>query len=518
MNKLNRFLYIFLLLSFFSLNSNCVFSQTNKANLDKLDAYIDVAYVNWEIPGMAIAIVKDGKIVFAKGYGIKEYGVEDKVDENTLFAIASNTKSFTTAGLSILVDEGKIKWDDKVIDYLPYFKMYDDYVTKEMTIRDLLCHRSGLETFSGDLLWYGSTYSREEVINRASLLEPAYGFRSHYGYSNIMFLAAGQIIESVTGIKWEDFIQQSFLDPLKMNSTYTSIKQFKKDDNLAMPHHVEIGAKPIVLNYLSWDNIAPAGSVISSVNDMSKWLIFQLNNGINEGDTILSEEVIWEMRSPQTIEEIGSWSSNYWASKHFEAYGLGWSMFDFHGKKIVNHGGGADGMISQTVLIPEENMGFVILTNSINYLPTSLMYYILDMYLDKNDTDWSEFYLNYFKYSKKQEKNEQIKEEDERDKNTKPTIELSEYCGIYTSELYGDADVKLESGKLVMYFIPTPMFIGDLSHWEKDTFKIELRNIYNLPYGKVKFILDENKKVTELQVDIPNPDFDFTELKFYKKD
>lgn len=538
MNKVSKFFQFFFIISFLTFHIESIYSQVSDLDLDELNDYIEKSYQNWEIPGMAISIVKDGEVLFSKGYGIKEFGKEDAVDKNTLFAIASNTKAFTSGALSILVEEGKIDWDDKVVDYLPYFQLYDEYVTKQMTIRDLLCHRSGLETFSGDLLWYGTSYTREEIIERAKYLEPVYGFRSHYGYSNIMFLAAGQIIEVVTGIKWEDYIQEKFLTPLKMTSTYTSINQFKYkseikkeyikksdnitstifeyDENIAMPHEVKLGENPIVLNYLSWDNIAPAGALISSVSDMSNWLIMQLNNGIFEGDTILSEEQIWEMRSPQTIENIASWSPKYWPSKHFEAYGLGWSMFDYHGKKIINHGGGADGMISITVLVPEENLGFVILTNSINYLPNALMYYILDLYVAENETDWSEFYLNFFRYGQKEDENNAIEDEKNREKNTKTSLDLKDYCGTYSGDLYGDAKIKLENGNLVMYFIPTPMFIGDLTHWENDTFKIVLRNIYNLPYGKVNFIIEDDK-VVELKVDIPNPDFDFTELQFLKQ-
>jgi len=506
------------LLLFALLFSYCTFAQKSELNLKKLDNYIEKSYKDWEIPGMAIAIVKDDEIIFSKGYGIKEYGKKDSVDDKTLFQIASNSKSFTSAALSILVDEGKISWDDKVTDYIPYFEMYDDYATKEMTIRDLLCHRSGLRTFSGDLLWYGSTYSREEIIRKIKYLEPEYSFRSHYGYSNLMYLTAGQIIEAVTGQKWEEFIQEKFLNKLNMSSTYTSMSQFKKSDNIAMPHEVKFGEEPIVIKYINWDNIAPAGALISSVSDMAQWIRMQLNNGVYEGDTILSEEQIWEMRSPQTIQEIQSWSLNYWATKHFEAYGLGWSMFDYHGKKIIEHGGGADGMISQMALVPEENLGFIVLTNSINYLPSSLMYYILDMYLAENSTDWSNFFLQYKKYSDNLEEQEQINEEKERDKTTKTTLDINDYCGIYSGDLYGDVEVKLEKGNLVVYFEPTPMFVGDLTHWENDTFKIVLRNIYNLPYGKVEFVLDENSKVTEIKIDIPNPDFDFTEFKLYKKE
>jgi len=512
--SLKKFFLFFVLFLVFS---NCA-AQNKVFDFVKLNAYIEEVYQKWEIPGMAIAIVKDDKIVFAKGYGIRKYGKKDKVDENTLFQIASNTKAFTASALSILVDEGKIKWDDKVVDYLPYFELYNSYVTSEMTIRDLLSHHSGLKTFSGDLLWYGTNYDREEIVKRAKYLEPVYGFRTTFGYSNIMYLAAGLVIEKVTGEKWEDYIEKHFFVPLNMKSSYTSIKQFKKNDNLAMPHEVVMGEKPIVMQYLSWDNIAPAGSIISSVSDMAQWLRLQLNNGVYEEDTILSEEQIWEMRSPQTIINIESWSANYWKSKHFDAYCMGLETFDYYGTKILEHGGGADGMISQTCFVPEEGFGFVILTNSINYLPSALEYYILDMYFADNKTDWSSFYLNFFNYSKIENKNREAEEENLRDKTTSPTLALSEYCGTYTGDMYGDVKVVLDNKKLVVNFVHSNIFTGDLTHWQNDTFKIVLRNIVNLPYGKVYFTLDNKNKVSEMKIDIPNPDFDFTEIKLLKVD
>jgi len=512
--KIQKFFLVFILFLVFS---ECNYAQNKTFDFKKLDSYIETKFKEWEVPGMAVAIVKDDKIVFANGYGIREFGKKEKVDKNTLFQIASNSKSFTSAALSILVDEEKIKWDDKVVDYLPYFELYDDYVTSQFTIRDLLSHHSGLATFSGDLLWYGTTYTREEIIKRAKFLEPVCGFRTDFGYSNIMYLAAGQIIEVVTGQKWEDYIQSHFLTPLKMTSTHTSISQFTETDNLAMPHEVKMGEKPIVLEYLSWDNIAPAGSIISSVADMSQWLRLHLNNGVYEKDTILSEEQIWEMRSPQTIIDVDSWEEKYWESKHFAAYCLGWETFDYHGVKILEHGGGADGMISKTVLVPEENFGFVILTNSINYLPTALEYYILDMYFAEKETDWSSFYLNFFKYSASEKIRKEAEEENLRDKTTKPTLDLKEYCGKYTGDMYGDIEVVMENNKLVVNFPKSTIFTGDLTHWENDTFKIVLRNVVNLPSGKVNFII-ENNKVTEMKIDIPNPDFDFTEIKLKKVD
>lgn len=507
------------LLIFFILVSLNLFAQSklNKVDFSKFDNYITKVFDEWKIPGMAIAIVQGDSIAFAKGYGVQHFDKKNKVDTKTLFAVASNTKAFTAAGISILVDEGKIKWNDKVIDYLPYFRMYDPYVTANMTIRDLLCHRSGLETFSGDLLWYESNYSAVEVIKRARFLKPKYGFREHFGYSNIMFSVAGQVITAVTGKEWKDYITEKFLLPLEMNKTLTSVKQLKDKKNVAMPHHTGLYTKPIILGYMQWDNVAPAAAIISNVEDMSKWLIMQMNSGKYKGKQILSEKQLWEMHYPQTIESYPKWWTRFLPTKHISAYGLGWEIFDYHGVKVVHHGGGADGMVSKTMFVPEKKIGMVILTNNINYLYTALMYKVLDLYLSDSQFDWSDFYYSFYKRNEKINHESKAKREKQRVKNTKPALDLKEYTGTYGGDMYGDAKVTLQNGKLVVNFIPTPKFVGDLTHWQYETFNIKLRNSPTLPEGTVNFIINSEGKVSEMKIDIPNPDFDFTELKFLKK-
>ncbi|MGD2152782.1 MAG: serine hydrolase domain-containing protein, partial [Gemmatimonadales bacterium] len=252
-------------------------------DLAALDAYFAESGEIFEVPGFAVAIVKDGELVFAKGYGVRELGKADRVDEHTLFAIASNTKAFTAAALAILVDGGKLDWDDRVVEHLPYFQLYDPWVTQEMRVRDLLSHRSGLGTFSGDLLWYGTSYSRTEVIRRARYLEAAGEFRSDYGYSNLMFLAAGQLIAAVTGMSWDEVVEREFFEPLGMRRTVTSVRDLEGMGNVATPHRERDGWV-FPLYWYDWDSMAPAGGIISSVADMSRWLRLQLGRGTWEGD------------------------------------------------------------------------------------------------------------------------------------------------------------------------------------------------------------------------------------------
>ena len=236
--------------------------QCQTKQIKNLDTYLEKAMLDWGVPGMEVLIVKDGEVLLEKGYGVRNTETNEPVTENTLMAIASNTKAFTTASLSMLVDEGKISWTDKVVDYLPYFKMYDPYVTQEFTIEDLVTHRSGLATFSGDLLWYGSTHSRVEVIKRAQFLKPVRGFREGYGYQNIMFTAAGEVIAAVSGMSWEDFVKQRILTPIGMERTLTSTLEMKNGMDVSSPHNYKF-EKQIPIEWINWDNMSAAGSIIS---------------------------------------------------------------------------------------------------------------------------------------------------------------------------------------------------------------------------------------------------------------
>ncbi len=294
----------------------------SSVDLAALDAYFAESGDVFKVPGFAVAIVKDGELVFAKGYGVRELGKRESVDEHTMFAIASNTKAFTAAALAILVDEGKISWDDRVVEFLPYFQLYDPWVTQEMRVRDLLSHRSGLGTFSGDLLWYGTSYSSEEVVRRARHLEAAGKFRSDYGYSNLMFLAAGEVIAAVTGVSWDEVVENEFFEPLGMNNTVTSVKDLEGMSNVATPHRERDG-RVFPLYWYNWDAMAAAGGIISSVADMSQWLRLQLGHGTWNGDTIFSESAQRTMWTPHISNVVTPGSERLFPTTHFRGYGLG---------------------------------------------------------------------------------------------------------------------------------------------------------------------------------------------------
>ena len=486
------------------------------AQLSELDQYYTRALADWQVPGMAIAIVKDGEIIFAKGFGVSDVRTNKPVDSETLFPIASNTKAFTSAALAILVDQKKISWDDKVTKYLPYFKLYDPYVTENMTIRDLLTHRSGLETFSGDLLWYGTIYSREEVVKRARYLKPTFGFRERFGYSNIMYMAAGEIVPAVTGKSWEQFVKDEILSPLGMKRTVLSTNDLAGMENVATPH-TDFNDKVISIEYLNWDNMGPAGSVISSVAEVSNWLMLQLNHGIWKGDTIFSPARSREMWTSQTVLGISPFMETNMPSTTFRNYGLGWGLWNYQGRKIVEHNGGYDGMISQTCLVPEENLAFVILTNKNSSLYYPLMYKTLDVFLGGEEKDWSAIMLERLNKRKQADLEARAKQEEARVKDSKPSLSLENYTGVYGGEMFGDAVVKIENNQLMVQMEPAPLFIGTLKHWHFDTFEITFEKFPSLPPGFCTFILGSDGKVAEMKIDVPNPDFYFTELEFKKK-
>ena len=493
-----------------------VLSAQQNPKVDELSKYIQNARIKWNVPAVSVGIIHNDSIVLLEGYGEREIGTKKTVDGNTLFAVASNTKAFTATAIGMLVDEGKLKWDDKVIDYLPWFRMYDPYVTANMTIRDLLTHRSGLATFSGDLIWYGSTHSRQEVIKRAALLKPVYGFRSNYGYSNIMYLTAGEVIKAVSGQPWEEFVKERILDPLGMSNTLTSTTQLSNVTNVAIPHN-DLDDKVIAIDYLNWDNIAPAGALLSSSSDMLKWLQFQLHKGKWNDSTLVSAKSMHEIWSAQTVQNVSTNSERLWPSTHFKAYGLGWGLMDYHGRKIISHSGGYDGMISYSAFVPEENLAFVILTNKNSSLYYPLNYKILDTYLSNDTTDWSTMFFDIIEKNTLAEDRAAEEEAAQRKVGTSPTLPLADYTGLYKSDIYGEASIELNEEGLYLRFLQTPIFHSPLGHWQYNTFTVKFPDVPSLPRGKVAFVLDLNGKVEKMLIDVPNPDFDFTELEFFKQ-
>jgi CubicO group peptidase (beta-lactamase class C family) len=330
-----------------------------------------------------------------------------------------------------------------------------------------------------------------------------------------MYLTAGEIIKAISGQPWEDFVQHRILDPLGMTNTLTSTTQLNNVTNVAMPHN-DVGDDVIRISYLNWDNIAPAGALISSSADMLKWLKFQLHNGKIGDSTLVKTATMREMQKSQTVMNISAFSEKLWPSTHFKTYGLGWSLMDYHGRKIISHSGGYDGMISFSGFVPEENLGFVILTNKNSSLYYPLSFKILDAFLSDDTTDWSTNFYNIITQNEAAEKQSREEEKANRIKGTSPTLPLEDYAGTYTSEIYGEVVVELKNKELSLRFVQTPMFHSPLRHWQYNTFEIKFPEVPSLPEGKAAFVLNMDSKVHQLLIDVPNPDFDFTEFNFIK--
>jgi CubicO group peptidase (beta-lactamase class C family) len=486
-----------------------------------MDAFAARVLKEFEVPGLAVAIVKDGRAVLAKGYGVRKLGELSPVDENTLFGIASNTKAFTAAALAMLVDEGKISWDDPVTKHLPAFQLYDPYVTREMTIRDLLTHRSGLGLGAGDLLWWPPTdYSREEIIRRFRYVKPATSFRSRYAYDNVLYMIAGQVVAAVTGKSWDDVIKERIFMPLGMSSSNTTVAALTSSRDAATPHaKVEGRLKPIAPQPL--ENVGPAGSINSSVAEMAKWLIAQLNRGqLGEGRQLFSERQSREMWSAQTITPLGDPPPHLAPLKaNFSAYGLGWGLTEYRGFGTVSHTGGLLGCVSRVTLVPDLNLGIVVLTNQQSGGAfQSLTYRILDHYMNAPATDWVAAFKKSEEMGLARAAEVEKRLASSRATDSKPSLTLAKYAGRYTDAWYGDITISMEADKLVLRFSHTPVLVGDLGHWQHDTFVARWRDRSLDADAFVSFALKPDGSIEQMKMAAVSPltdfSFDFHDLLF----
>ncbi len=436
---------------------------------DSLDSFIKREMQRWQVPGLAIAIVKDGQVVLEKGYGVKQFDKpNDKVDENTLFQIASNTKAFTGTAIAWLDKENRLSLDEKVTTYLPYFKLYEPISTQLCNVRDILCHRIGTQTFQGDFLNWGSNLTRKQIVEGLSRTKPVNPFRYKYGYNNAGFITAGEIIYAVTDTTWDDFLVSRFFKPMGLKRTSTYHSNIANDNNASVPHTL-VDGKLVKMPYTNIDNMGASASINSCVSDMKYWLLLQLNNGQLDGKQIIPANVIAETRKSNMI--VSDVNSRFFKSKHFATYTLGWQMNDYNGRRVIEHGGGANGFVTKTEFIPEENLGVIVYTNSdANSLYDALCKQVLEAYLDMPYRNVSEMY-----YTNSQ-KNKQATAENLKAINdtialkNKPSLKLTDYCGTFNNSLYGKAEVKLVKGKLQLHLEHHPNNIGMITHIANDRF------------------------------------------------
>lgn len=438
-----------------------------------LDSYVARAMRTYAVPGMAIAIVKDGKVVLQKGYGVRKLGDPAPVDAHTLFGIGSTTKAFTVAALATLVDAEKLSWDDPVYERLPGFQMYDPYVSKELRIRDLLSHRSGLGQGEGDLMLFNTTYSRDDLVHRIRALKPASSFRSQFAYNNLMFVVAGQVVAAVSGKSWDDYVREKIFVPLGMTDTNTTNEAYREGANWALP------AGKLVGKLMNLDNAGPAGSINSSAADMARWLLLQLNRGRipDTATRVFSEKSSAEMWTQQSIFPADGWGLDGLALQpHFSGYAMGWFLRDYKGRELVGHPGGVLGYVARVMLVPEEHLGVVILTNAEETNAyEAVLWHILDGYFGGPTQD-------YITVLKAKEDKEHLaagetlqKAQHARAADSKPSLPLERYAGDYTDPWYGKVTIRPEQGALVLYFLRTKDGTAQLEHWQYDTFKAHWR-------------------------------------------
>lgn len=469
---------------------------------DSFDRYVAQGLKDWDLPGLSVVIVKDGKVVLMKGYGLRDITTRKPVDENTLFMIASNTKLFTGTSLALLESRGKLNLNDKVTKYFPDYRLYDSTTTKLVTLRDLLTHRVGTKTFQGDFTFWNTGLSREEIMKRMRLLKPTQIFRQDYGYCNSCFLTAGQVIPVVTAQQWEGFVQDSILTPLGMNSTMILSTGVEKQPNVSLPYTTSYTGTVKQVPFDNWNNLAPAASIVSNASDLSHWLLLQLDSGRYEGKRILPWSVLQKTRDVNII--TGSRKSAAYPV-HFRGYGLGLNVADYNGRQVYWHTGGAGGMVSNVCFVPEEGLGIAILTNNDNQnFFEALRYQILDAYLGVPYVNRSGQQLRGFKNELRQQVRE-IEGWRSKVKGTLPELPLSAYAGVYSNELYGDIAIS-ESGKnLQIRFITKPDLSATLQYMDKGEWLMEYNNIeygiftvkFDLANGKVKSITTKQNEFVE---------------------
>ncbi|WP_257666754.1 serine hydrolase [Parapedobacter tibetensis] len=471
-----------------------------------LDAYIERVLAEFEVPGVGVGIVKDGKVILAKGYGIKRLGHPERVDEHTLFSIASNSKAFTATALAILVDEGKLKWEDRVTDYLPWFALSDDYVTMHLTIRDLLVHHSGLPAYVNDMLLFPpASLSRKELLLKLKDVPLQHDFRSVYAYDNVLYLAAAEVIAAVSGMEWEDFVQKRIFDKVGMPNTISQFSTLRQQPNVAYSHARRDGEVKVIAHFFD-SNIGdpgnPAGGIAASAADMANWLITHLDSGQTpERGRLFSAKTtkeLWNIVRPMPVSKEPEWLKP--AQKHFYGYALGFRTYDYRGEQVVGHGGALTGFVSQLAMVPEKRLGVVVLTNqSVSGAYWAIIHHILDHYLGAEPFDWIAGYKKGLDRSlARQDSSRQRLNPILPDSTLKRSLPLEAYAGVYQDEFIGRMVVRLVGDTaLRLDFTKSPQFSGRLSHFHGDMFRLVADNPERDGGVLLTFLLNADKTIRE---------------------
>lgn len=515
----------YFLISILASSLSIVYTQAQVITSAQIDSLTQLTLKTFDVPGIAVGVVKDGKLIHAKGYGIRSMKTSQPVNEKTLFGIASISKAFTSAGLAMMVDEGKLKWDDKVRDYIPEFKLYNPYVTEEFTIRDLLTHRSGLGLGAGDLMMFpdSSNFTRADIIHNLRYLKPVSAFRTQYDYDNNLYIVAGEVLAKASGLSWEEFIEKRIMKPLNMGQSSASIGRLKDRSNLISPHAPVNGKVQAIT--IDWTETAnAAGGIVSNINDLSKWIILQLNEG-RYGDSLkqklfspLQHNEIW---TPQTIIPTGT-APPY--NTHFASYGLGWFLSDVKGYKQVTHTGGLAGVVTQVTLFPELELGIIVLTNQQSGAAfTAITNTLKDSYLGIKGYDRVKQMSDRVKRQEKEAKEitDGIAKEIEAQKGksgAKPDLTL--VSGTYKDDWFGEVEVATRNGKPWLHCRRSPKLTGELQYYKANTWIVRWTDRSFDADAYVHFGLDTEGKAESIKMKAISPltdfSFDFHDLDLKK--
>lgn len=490
-----------------------VTSASAQHTQEEIDSFVQSVMERFEVPGVSLSIVKDGKSVLTQGYGVKGLSSGGKVDQLTLFGIASNTKAFTATALGMLEEEGKIRWDDPVIDYLPSFRMSDPFVTAELSIRDLLVHRSGLGLGAGDLMWWPpSDYDRKEIVRRLRYLPLETSFRSAYAYDNVLYSVAGEVIEAVSGESWETFVQTRILDRIGMFESNVLHSAAAHGTNTAAPHAAVEGTVRQINPFAS-DNTNPAGGINANAVDIAKWMVVQLDSGrVATGGRLFTPATTRELWSIVTPKPIGEPPPYLRATKpNFYGYGLGFNVQDYRGQKMVTHTGGLPGYVSRIAMIPGLKLGVAVFTNQESGEAfNAIVNYVLDGYLKASDTDWLEAYSRAQAEGAASVARIEADAAGSRNAASRPSLDLDQYAGTFRDPWYGDVSVQLEGDHLRMSFSHTPSLIGNLEHWQYDTFVVRWDDRELRADAYVTFSIGPSGQIQQVKMAPASPLVDFS--------
>lgn len=467
----------------------------SKSPLDGFAEFADSVRVEWRAPGLAVAIVKDGKVIFSEGFGLRDVANGLPVTTRTVFPIGSATKPFTAMAVAMLVDDKKLDLDKSLIDQVPDFRLHEDYATLNATARDLLCHRTGLPGLF-DLLWFTTPVSREELFRRLRYLKPSSGFRDRFQYSNLSYTAAGVVVERISGIRWEDFVTKRIFRPLGMKRTGFTVPATPSSEDSALPYRVVQGeAKPIPFKgSIAFDNVAmigPAASIASSVEDMARWVLLHLNGGTHGGERLISEKMLAEMHSPQmAIRDPG-----FRTLAQAETYGLSWTVSNYRGRRVVNHGGNIEGFSSFVSTMPEINSGVVVLSNTMNLLGYVLARNVHDRLLGLDTQEWNDYFRTL--YSQVEQAYASAAATPVSDAAALPALPLKSYVGTYVNPAFGSVRVTTAEGGLATEF--ESGLQAELHHLRFNRFKGPTAEFY-LPAIEVRFHLGDEGTINSLSI------------------